>query len=75
MRARAEAWDAAVLLARQRGGARESGVRMLDRYAYGLGRVVLAPPFPVPAALQVVRFAERTATSEAIERLDGALGL
>ena len=30
---------------------------------------------PVPAALQVVRFAERTATSEAIERLDGALGL
>jgi hypothetical protein len=74
-RARAEAWDAAVLLAGQGGGARESGVRMLDRYAYGLGRVVLAPPFPVPAALQVVRFAERTATSEAIERLDGALGL
>ena len=74
-RARAEAWDAAVLLAGQRGGARESGVRMLDRYAYGLGRVVLAPPFPVPAALQVVRFAERTATSAAIERLDGALGL
>jgi hypothetical protein len=50
-------------------------VRMLDRYASGLGRVVLAPPFPVPAALQVVRFAERTGTSEAIERLDRALGL
>jgi hypothetical protein len=74
-RARAEAWDAAVLLAGQSDGARESGVRMLDRYAYGLGRVVLAPPFPIPAALQVVRFAERTATSEAIERLDAALGL
>jgi hypothetical protein len=74
-RARAEAWEAAVLLAGQRGDAWESGVRMLDRYAYGLGRVVLAPPFPVPAALQVVRFAERTGTAEAIERLDGALGL
>jgi hypothetical protein len=48
---------------------------MLDRYAYGLGRVVLAPPFPVPAALQVVRFAERVDISEAIRRLDGALGL
>lgn len=74
-RARAEAWDAAVLLAGQSGQARDSGVRMLDRYAYGLGRVVLAPPFPVPAALQVVRFAERTPVAEAIERLDRALGL
>jgi hypothetical protein len=74
-RARAEAWEAAVLLAGQTGEARERGVRMLDRYAYGLGRVVLAPPFPVPAALQVVRFSERTEMSEAIERLDGALGL
>ncbi len=74
-RARAEAWDAAVLLAAQTGGARERGIRMLDRYAYGLGRVVLAPPFPVPAALQVVRFAERVDISEAIRRLDGALGL
>jgi hypothetical protein len=55
--------------------ARRQTVRMLDRYAYGVGRVVLAPPFPVPAALQVVRFSERTATAEAIERLDGALGL
>jgi hypothetical protein len=74
-RARAEAWEAAVLLAGQTGDARDSAVRMLDRYASGLGRVVLAPPFPVPAALQVVRFAERTGTSEAIARLDGALGL
>jgi hypothetical protein len=74
-RARAEAWEAAVLLAGQTGDARDSAVRMLDRYASGLGRVVLAPPFPVPAALQVVRFAERVGTSEAIARLDGALGL
>jgi hypothetical protein len=48
---------------------------MLDRYAYGVGRLVLAPLFPVPAALQVVRFAERVGTSEAIERLDRALGI
>ena len=74
-RARAEAWEAAVLLAGQSGNAWDSGVRMLDRYASGLGRVVLAPPFPVPAALQVVRFAERTDMSRAIERLDRALGL
>ena len=74
-RARAEAWEAAVLLAGQSGDAWNSAVRMLDRYASGLGRVVLAPPFPVPAALQVVRFAERTETAEAIERLDRALGL
>ncbi|TFV89132.1 DUF5995 family protein [Blastococcus sp. CT_GayMR16] len=74
-RARAEAWEAAVLLAEQTPEARQVTVRMLDRYASGLARGVLAPPFPVPAALQVVRFAERTATPEAIERLDGALGL
>jgi hypothetical protein len=74
-RAREEAWEAAVLLAGQSPEDREKTVRMLDRYAYGLGRVVLAPPFPVPAALQVVRFAERTGTSEAITQLDGALGL
>ena len=74
-RARAEAWEAAVLLAGQTGDSRDKAVRMLDRYASGLGRAVLAPPFPVPAALQVVRFAERTGTSEAIERLDRALGL
>jgi hypothetical protein len=74
-RARAEAWEAAVLLAGQPPEAREQTVRMLDRYAHGVGRFVLAPPFPVPAALQVVRFAERVETSEAIRRLDGALGL
>jgi hypothetical protein len=74
-RARDEAWDAAVLMAGQSPEDRRHTVRMLDRYAYGLGRVVLAPPFPVPAALQVVRFAERVDTSEAIERLDRALGL
>jgi hypothetical protein len=74
-RARAEAWEAAVLLAGQTGDARERAMRMLDRYAYGLGRIVLAPPFPIPAALQVVRFAERVDIPEAIRRLDGALGL
>ena len=74
-RARAEAWEAAVLLAGQAPAARRATERMLDRYAYGLGRLVLAPPFPVPAALEVVRFAERTAVPEAIRRLDGALGL
>jgi len=73
-RARAEAWEAAVLLAAQPDDAREAAVRMLDRYAYGLGRIVLAPPFPIPAALQVVRFAERADPGEAIERLDAALG-
>ena len=74
-RARAEAWEAAVLLAAQTGDAWDSAVRMLDRYTSGVGRVVLAPPFPVPAALQVVRFAERTGTSEAIERLDARWAL
>jgi hypothetical protein len=74
-RARAEAWEAAVLLAGQADAARQATVRMLDRYAYGLGRFVLAPPFPIPAALQVVRFAERVETSEAIRRLDTALGI
>jgi hypothetical protein len=74
-KARAEAWEAAVLMAGQAPEARRGTVRMLDRYAYGVGRVVLTPPFPIPAALQVVRFAERVAPSEAIERLDGALGV
>jgi Family of unknown function (DUF5995) len=74
-RARTEAWEAAVLMAGQAPEARRATVRMLDRYAYGVGRLVLAPPFPVPAALQVVRFAEQVDTSEAIKRLDGALGL
>jgi hypothetical protein len=74
-RARAESWDAAVLLAGQTPETRETTVRMLDRYASGLGRTVLSPPFPIPAALQVIRFAERTPMSEAVRRLDGALGL
>ena len=74
-RARSEAWEAAVLLAGQSGAARQATERMLDRYAYGLGRIVLAPPFPAPAALQVVRFAERTPVGEAVRRLDRALGL
>ena len=74
-RARAESWEAAVRLAGESPEARQNTIRMLDRYAYGVGRGVLAPPFPVPAALQLVRFTERTGTSEAIERLDGALGL
>ena len=33
---------------------------MLDRYAYGLGRVVLAPPFPLSSALDLLRATERT---------------
>ena len=48
---------------------------MLDRYAYGLGRVVLAPPFPATAALLVVRSAERTPIPDAVRHLDRALGL
>jgi hypothetical protein len=74
-RARAESWDAAVLLAGQPPAARQVTIRMLDRYASGLGRTVLAPPFPVTAALQVIRFAERTPMSEAVGRLDRALGI
>ncbi len=74
-RARAEAWEAAVLLAGQSHGGRQATVRMLDRYTYGLGRVVLTPPFPAPAALTVVRSAERTPIGEAVRHLDRALGL
>ncbi len=74
-RARAEAWEAAVTLAGQSAEARRATVRMLDRYTYGLGRLVLAPPFPAPAALQVVRFAERTEVGDAVRHLDNALGL
>ena len=74
-RGRAESWDAAVLLAGQAPEAREVTISMLDRSASGLGRTVLAPPFPIPAALQVIRFAERTPMAEAVARLDRALGL
>jgi hypothetical protein len=73
-RARAEAWEAAVLLAGQDAAGRAATVRMLDRYAYGLGRLVLAPPFPLPAALEVVRFTERTPIGEVVARIDRALG-
>jgi hypothetical protein len=40
-RARSEAWEAAVLLAGQAPEARDQTVRMLDRYAHGVGRFVL----------------------------------
>jgi hypothetical protein len=74
-RAREEAWQAAVLLAGQDAAGRAATERMLDRYAYGVGRAVLAPPFPLPAALQVVRFTERTPIAEVIRHVDRALGL
>jgi hypothetical protein len=74
-RAREEAWEAAVLLAGQDDAGRAATERMLDRYAYGIGRVVLAPPFPLPAALQLVRFTERTPLPEVIRHVDRALGL
>jgi hypothetical protein len=69
-KARAEAWDAAVLLARQPEDAQAATEKMLDRYANGLARVVLAPPFPLPAALEVLRATERTGVAESIRRLD-----
>jgi hypothetical protein len=70
-RAWSEAWDAAVLLARQPPDAREATEKMLDRYANGLARVVLAPPFPVPAALELLRSTERTGVAATIRLLDG----
>jgi hypothetical protein len=70
-KARSEAWDAAVLLARQPAGAREATEKMLDRYANGLARVVLAPPFPVPTALELLRSTERTGVGATIRQLDG----
>ena len=42
-----------------------------DRYANGLARVVLAPPFPVPAALELLRSTERTGVAATIRLLDG----
>jgi hypothetical protein len=69
-KARAEAWDAAVLLARQPEDAQAATEKMLDRYANGLARVVLAPPFPLPAALDLLRATEHTGVAEAIRRLD-----
>ncbi|MFD2090572.1 DUF5995 family protein [Blastococcus deserti] len=70
-KARSEAWDAAVLLARQEPEAQEATEKMLDRYASGLARVVLAPPFPLPAALDLVRATERAGVQETLRALDG----
>jgi len=72
--ARSEAWEAAVLLARQPPDAQEATVKMLDRYAQGLGRAVLAPPFPLPAALDLLRATERTGVAQTIQRLDRPAG-
>ena len=71
--ARAEAWEAAELLAGQPAGAQEATVKMLDRYAQGLARAVLAPPFPLPAALDLLRATERPGVAETIQRLDRAV--
>jgi hypothetical protein len=70
-KARSAAWEAAVLLAHQPAEAQAATERMLDRYANGLARVVLAPPFPLSAALDVVRATERTGVAETIRVLDG----
>jgi hypothetical protein len=73
--ARSEAWDAAVLLAGQPPEAQAATERMLDRYATGLARAVLSPPWPVPAALEVVRSTERSPVRDVIEALDQARGV
>jgi hypothetical protein len=54
-KARAEAWDAAVLLAHQPPDAQMAGEKLLDRYATGLARAALAPPFPLSSALDLLR--------------------
>jgi hypothetical protein len=74
-KARAEAWEAAVLLAHQPAPARPATERMLDRYAAGLARLVLAPPWPVPAALDVVRFTERAPVADVVRGLDRIPGV
>ena len=71
-KARSEAWDAAVLLAGQPPAARAATERMLDRSATGVARLVLSPPWPVPAALDVVRFTERTPVADVTRGLDRA---
>jgi hypothetical protein len=73
-KARAEAWDAAVLLARQPPDVQEATEKLLDRYANGLARVALAPPFPVPAALELLHATERADVPTAIRRLDRSPG-
>lgn len=74
-KARSEAWAAAVLLAGQPPEAQAATERMLDRYAAGLARAVLAPPWPLPAALEVVRSTERTPVRAVIEALDRGEGV
>ena len=74
-KARSEAWDAAVLLAGQPPEAQAATEGMLDRYATGLARAVLAPPWPLPAALEVVRSTEGTPVREVIEALDQGAGV
>lgn len=69
-KARSEAWDAAVLLARQPPDAQGATEKMLDRYANGLARVVLAPPFPLPSALELVRATELSGVDATIRMLD-----
>jgi hypothetical protein len=73
--ARSEAWDAAVLLAGQPPEAQAATERMLDRYATGLARAVLSPPWPAPHALEVVRSTEHTPVREVITALDAAEGV
>jgi hypothetical protein len=73
--ARSEAWDAAVLLAGQLPEAQAATERMLDRYATGLARAVLSPPWPLPQALEVVRSTERTPVRQVIAALDAANGV
>jgi len=69
-KARAEAWDSAVLLAHQPPDAQAAGEKMLDRYAHGLARIVLSPPFPLSSALDLLRATERTGVAGTIRRLD-----
>jgi hypothetical protein len=73
-KARAEAWDAAVLLAHQPPDAQMAGEKLLDRYATGLARAALAPPFPLSSALDLLRATERTGVAETIRRLDRPRG-
>jgi hypothetical protein len=70
VRARRQAWEAAELLARQPADSAAATERLLDRYATGLARVVLAPPHPMPAALELLRATERTPVGESVRRLD-----
>ena len=69
-KARAEAWHSAVLLAYQPPDAQAAGEKLLDRYAHGLARIVLSPPFPLSSALDLLRATERTGVAASIRRLD-----